>query len=558
MTYAQSEPRPRRAPTRHGCSLGRGRPTCVAVALVMLAAFPDRAAAQTLSDAFALAFESNPSLNALRAAVNVADESVPLAESGFLPRVDAVGEGGYHYQSQSSPAGGRTRSERSPYGYGVELTQPLFDGFRTRNAVGAAQSDVLGAREALRNSEQAIMFEVVRAYLGVVTDRKIRAINKDHVAALQKQLDLVRGRHDFGDVTKTDVLQVEARLQSARAQVNTAEAELQSSIAAFGQVVGTPPGALHFAGPVDGLVPPNRDAALQTALDQHPALIASLHGVEAAALQIGVIESGLLPSISLNSAATQNYETDIDGGRQFDVSVLARVRIPLYEGGEVRAGVRQAGHLRAQRQLESDSIRDQVRAAAIASWGQYQSSKARLLASQSQVTLARSALDGVQREYRGGDRDNYDVLNAQQDLLDAEITHAIALRDRTVASYAVVRAIGSLDFQALESSKIGALDLAGLSDGGPRTAVAEASVEAQPVLESAVAAAEPKSPAKTGHRKRVAKRDAGKNKAPSVKTPVTFRAAIIEDVAAPERTAQAGSPSSAPARVVLRQGLTDD
>ena len=443
--------------------------TWLAVALASSFA-PGAAGAESLADALTRASEHNPTINAQRANAYAVNENLPRTRAGYLPKIGATADVAREYERTkrggSTSTSNRARSgtasadtgngserqnfDRNPKSYGVEVVQPVFDGFRTPYAQDQAERQYQGALQLLRNTEQTVLLEVVRAYAGVLTNRAIVANSRANVSALKKQLEHIRARRSFGDATKTDEVQIEARAAAAAAQVTLAEDELRAAIATYERVTGAAPDSLAPIRSIDQLLPPTLEAALQTAIEQNPSILAANHGVDAARLQVRIVEGEFLPTVNLTGAVKQSYDDSVFGDETLDATVRAQVRIPLYEGGEVRARARQAGHVSSQRQLEADAIRDQVHAAVKTTWSQLQNARARLQAASQQVSAAASAVAGIREEYRAGERTTYDLLTAEQDYLSAQIAGVSAKRDRVIATYVLAQAAGLLDFAALQ------------------------------------------------------------------------------------------------------------
>jgi outer membrane protein len=420
--------------------------------------------AETLESALAQAYGANPTLNAQRASVRATDENVPRAKSGYRPQVTATADVGATVTRAEADAsfdptvgvfGSPVTPHRevtvrtSPRGYGVQLNQNLFDGFRTGNSVRQAESGVLSARETLRNNEQNVLFDAATVYMNVLRDTAILNLQRNNVEVLDEQLRQTRDRFNVGEVTRTDVAQAEARLAGARSQESLAEANLRTSIAQYRQVIGIEPRQLAPGRPLDRLLPRSVDAALKTAFNEHPAIIAALHGVDVAELQVKIVQGELAPQVGLSASVAKRFDRQEPGDEVLAGSILAQLTVPIYEGGEVYARTRQAKETAGQRRLEADSIRDQVRAAVISSWGQLEAARAQIVAAQAQVEAAETALNGVREEARVGQRTTLDVLNAQQELLNARVNLITAQRDRVVASYAVVQASGRLSSRNL-------------------------------------------------------------------------------------------------------------
>lgn len=432
--------------------------TCgVALAALMLASSATGAAAQTMEAALARAYSANPTLNAQRASVRVTNENVPQALSGYRPRITASADIGASITESDTPANAtaagrhsRNLARLNPRGAGIQIDQNIFDSGKTRSSVSQAESQVLGARATLRNTEQNVLLDAATSYMNVLRDTAILTLNRNNVEVLEEQLRQTRDRFQVGEVTRTDVAQAEARLSQSQSQAILAESNLKTSIARFRQNVGTEPKSLAPGRPVENLLPKSLPAALQTALTGHPAILASLHGVDAAELQVKVVEADLYPVIGVRGAVQQRYDSTSFGDNRTSASIVGTLTIPIYEGGQVYSRTRQAKETAGQRRIEVDSQRDTVRAAVVSAWGSLEAAKAQIVAAQAQVQAAETALSGVREEAKVGQRTTLDVLNAQQELVSARSSLVAAQRDRVVASYAVLSATGRLSAEVLK------------------------------------------------------------------------------------------------------------
>jgi outer membrane protein len=424
---------------------------------VLLAAIQPATAQESLLGALGRAYTNTPELNAARANLRAVDESVPQALSGFRPRVSATADVGRTYNETISVnrtnrvINGRTHASDvfSPRGVGLQVDQTLFNGFRTENSTRAAESRVLGARETLRNTEQNVLLNAATAYMNVLRDTALLNLQRNNVEVLEEQLRQTRDRFRVGEVTRTDVAQSEARLAQARSQASVAEGNLRASIATYRQRVGVEPKRLSPAQPVEKLLPASIEAAVQLSQREHPAIIASLHGVDQQQLQVKVVEGELSPTVTLSGTLAKRWENTASDQETYSASVVARLSVPIYEGGQVYSRVREAKQTLGERRIQVDQQRDVVRQAVIASWSGLISAKAQIQASQAQVAAAEIALAGVREEAKVGQRTTLDVLNSQQELLTARSNLVTAQRDRVVASYNVLAATGRLSAQVL-------------------------------------------------------------------------------------------------------------
>ncbi|TDR93817.1 outer membrane protein [Enterovirga rhinocerotis] len=406
------------------------------------------AQAETIASALARAYVGNPSLGAQRASVRAVDENVPRALSGYRPTITVGANAGTSW-AQGHLSGQNYRQTMFPRSVGVQINQNLFDGFRTTNSTRQAETQVLGAREGLRDVESSTLFAGVQSYMNVLRDTAILDLQRNNVDVLEEQLSQTRTRFQVGEVTRTDVAQAESRLAAARSSVSAAESNLQTSIATYRQIIGIEPRHLAQGAPIDRLVPRSLTNAVQVGLEEHPAIIAALHAADAADIQVKIVEGELAPTLGVSGSLVQAYDNQTPGDRALNATIVAQLNVPIYTGGETHARVRQAKETAGQRRIEADATRDQVRAAIVSAWGGLEAAKASIRASQAQVDAANIALIGVREEARVGQRTTLDILNQQQELLNARVNLVVAQRDRVVASYLVAQSIGRLSARSL-------------------------------------------------------------------------------------------------------------
>ena len=436
------------------------------LAICLVAALPVRA--DTLNGALINAYQNNPQLNSQRAVVRQTDESVPQALSGYKPTVTATGQFAQEYTSQVSKttiagtAFSPLRSDYprigfgySPSGISVTATQNVFNGFQTANRVRQAESNTSAARETLRVAEQTILLNAATAFMDLLRDGALLDLQRRNVEVLQEQLRQTRDRFNVGEVTRTDVAQAESRLAQGRATVLTAEAQYARSRATYRQVVGVEAGTLQAAAPVDRLTPRRLIEAIEIARARHPGVGVAMFGIDAAVLQVKITEGSLYPQARLIGSVSQNWETNLTTQLQvFNAFVQGQVTIPIYNAGPAGASdtfssIRQAKEVVGQKRIDLDTARDSVQAGVVTAWGQLDAAKAQILATQAQVASAEIALNGVREEARVGQRTTLDVLNAQQELVNARTALVTAQHDRVVASYTLLSAVGELNLPKL-------------------------------------------------------------------------------------------------------------
>jgi outer membrane protein len=423
--------------------------TGAAAAVLLLACMgPAPALADTIEAALVRAYQTNPQLNAQRSFVRATDENVPQALSGYRPRVTLNATGGYQYTDAVS-GGVDAHGAQIPRSVGATISQTVFNGFQTGNRTRAAESQVSGSREALRNIEQTVLFSAASIYMDYLRDAAIVEVQRSNTRVLEQTLKQTRDRFNVGEVTRTDVAQSEAQLAAGRTQQLTAESNLTTTRSNFRRIIGSEPTNLAPGSPVDRFLPPNLNGAIELALTQNPNVTAAMFGVDVNFLNVKIAEGALFPVVTLQATAQQAYEQTLVIQRQFQASALANITVPIYQGGQEYSLIRQNKESLAQQRLVLEQTRDQARANVVTAWGQLVAGKAQVSSAQAQVTASEIALNGVREEAKAGQRTTLDVLNAQQALVNARNALVVAQHDRVVASYSVLQSVGRLQPQVL-------------------------------------------------------------------------------------------------------------
>lgn len=395
---------------------------------------------ETLNGALAKAYKNNSSLNSARAGVRVTDEGVAIAKSGYRPTISGTTSGSYVSQAGTSLTTGS---------FGISISQTLFDGFRTKNGIKSAESQVYASRENLRNTEQNILFDAVAAYMDVIRDRQIAEFRKKNVAFLEEQLRSAQARFEVGEGTRTDVAQADAERAGAIARSSAAEAQAKSSAAVYRKIVGEDPKNLKPGVSASKLLPKSLKDALAIAAEGHPAIKASEHIVDANIFGVKVAEGALLPTLGVEAGVSRSTQQfggldSVGDSTSNQASVGFQLNVPIYQGGKVAATVRQSKENLGQSRIDVDVARDSVRAAVTSAWTQMEAARAAVSANRQFVAAAQLALTGIIEERSVGQRTALDVLNAQSAVVDAQINLVSAERDVVVASYAILSAAGRL------------------------------------------------------------------------------------------------------------------
>jgi outer membrane protein len=402
----------------------------------------------SLDEALAATYVGNPELQAARASLRATDEQVPQALSGWRPTVSVSGSYGRESYEQNTSTQIDREIGLNPKNLTFTVSQPLFRGFRTQNATEGAENTIKAARGSLTATEQSVLLSAASTYMDVLRDMSVLELNVNNEQVLRRQLDATTDRFEVGEITRTDVSQAEARYAGAVASRIAAESDLQATRATFEQIIGVPPENLEWPDEVSGL-PTTLEDSIQLAESQQPSLIAAEYTARAAVDNVREVRGELLPTVSLEASSTQNWESSNHDSYSNVQAVVATVSVPLYQAGSVYSRLRAAKSSAGQSRLEVDLTQQQVRASAVQSWESLQSARAQIDSLTSQVDSSRIALEGVQREAQVGSRTVLDVLDAEQELLDAQVNLVLARRNERVASFQLLSAVGMLTAQSL-------------------------------------------------------------------------------------------------------------
>jgi TolC family type I secretion outer membrane protein len=415
-------------------------------AALAIAGWSGVAQAESLYEALATAYASNPTLEAARAQLRATDENVPQVLSEWRPTILGTAQGGHEWDQQNRPL--ELDQESNPRSYGVTVRQPIFDGFGTVAGTSQAENLVHAGRAQLTDTEQTVLLNAVTAYMNVVRDAAVLELNRNNEKVLQRQLEATQARFDVGELTRTDVAQSEASLQGAIAARIQAEGQLTASRAIYRQVIGEEP--------VDVEMPDGTPLTLPSSRDESIALSRGAPDVRAAEFQeraakddIDVQFSDMLPTVAVEGSWQRQQDIGLRDSESDVGSVIGQVTIPLYQAGAPDSRVRQS----KQRYMQSRRLTDEaLRAAeqeAVNSWTSLQTTIAQARSFEEQVRANEIALEGVRQEQEVGARTILDVLDAQQALLVSQVNLVSTQTDQVVAEYRLLASGGALTAQAL-------------------------------------------------------------------------------------------------------------
>lgn len=415
-------------------SLAAEKPAVQEVALEQ--AGPNQALVTLLTSVY----QSNPSLQAARQEMKQTEELYPQARAGWLPNA-TVSTSLFSSNVESgnfSDGDGATTKNAS-----LNINQPVWRGGRTSAEIARSRALIRAGKSLLSSREQALFLDAAIAYMDVLRDRQLLALRVDNEKLLGREYASARERRQIGDLTETDVQQARSRRAAATASRLIAEGQLQASEANFGRIAGyMPPASIDE--PSLRFIMPETPAAMQAMAEQNnPDLAIELYEKTAAEAGVKATFRELFPQIS--AFATLNAERDPQPGlvdRAEDQTVGVRATLLLYDGGVIRSRVRQAKSAVKQQEYEIADVHRRIVADITTNWATWQAARAETIARQTEMQATEEALAGVREETMIGQRTLLDVLDADQERINAKTTYAIARRNEAVARFTLAVSLG--------------------------------------------------------------------------------------------------------------------
>ena len=408
--------------------------------------------ADELREAMVLAYNSNPTLQAARAQQRAIDESVPIARAAGLPSLSGTAT----YTEFVKTSSNSFTSPSRAFDTQAQLGVPIYTGGSVKNSMRGAETRVLAGRADLRGIESSIFSQVVAVYMDVILAQEVVKLNRANVKRLEVNLQAAKDRFEIGDLTRTDVAQSDSRLATARGQVRSAEANLIAARERYIQIVGRPPLNLQAPPPLTGL-PASGEEAVAIALDHNPDLLASQQRVKAAGFDVSVAGAGRLPRVSLFAGAGYTDYLGTLGGsipgnftqQSSTAQVGVRATVPIYQGG-LPAAQRRAAQARQDAAMEQEvGVERAVIANVRTAFAQWRAANSLIASTQVAVDAATLSLEGVRAENTVGNRTILDILNAENELLNAQVQLATAQRNAYVAGFNLLSAMGKAEARDL-------------------------------------------------------------------------------------------------------------
>lgn len=407
--------------------------------------------ADTLSDVLSYTYENSLMITADRTGLKAIDETVAQAKSGYRPSIVAEGSIGRSYNKNTydnSYLAYEQKKYLNPSNISLSFVQPVFSGFSTINSVESAKSNVRSGRANLLNTEQSILLDATAVYMDVIRDEAVLDLQINNEKVLKKHLESYRKRFRAGDLTRTDVAQAEARLSGATANRIAAEGNLQVSKANFFSVVGLEPNDLKDVKDFSLQLPKTLDNAIQTALRDNPKIKAAEYATEAAKASVKAKKGILSPSVNIGgSIGRQKEQISIKEADYWQVT--ANLSVPLFQSGREYADVREAKQIENKYRILWAKTSQDVRAETISAWESYKATRAQIESIKSQIEASKVALAGVIREANVGSRTVLDVLDAEQEHLDNQVSLVKAHREEIVTAFSLLSAIGQMNPRGL-------------------------------------------------------------------------------------------------------------
>jgi outer membrane protein len=396
---------------------------------------------ESIAEAIAAAYSTNPRINAERARQRADGEKLPQARAGFLPTISGTLDRGDD-RLHDTHLGTTARARNTVYG--ATLSQPLFDGFRAYNDVQKAKAEITAGRETLDAISTDVLLLATEAYVNVIRDRKVEALRREAITVFKSQLEQAEMRFKGGDLTRTGVDQARTRLLEAEGDFAQARADLAASEALYRAVIGHDPGPLVRPLLVASALPQSLEMAMRIAEGQNARLRAAYYNFLAARHAVSSARGVLAPTVSLDASTYRTRGLTVDNTEPNGTSVRVKLAIQLFNGGRDLSRVSQAIDIKDQRHLEVDDARATMRKVVESAWYAIVGAKMRLAASSGRIAAAQAALRGLLIEFQAGQTPIIYVLDGRREVINAQVARVVAERDHIYQSVVMMATLGQL------------------------------------------------------------------------------------------------------------------
>ena len=411
----------------------------IALGIVLALSFSSKVVTDSLPEVLKLTHSSNKQLVLTRANLVSQTDSINIATSDLGINVSTAFTGTRDWNF-------KTNSEADIVSGSLVGSYTLSDGNRSKNKVTLEEHMFTMGIHQLHELEQTVLLETIKAYLNVLRDQRFVELTVGNVSVLRRQFEEIKDRFSLGEVTRTDVAQAEAALASAMANLTAKQGALAISGELFLTQVGISPENLEPVS-ITFRLPKTIEDATKRALRQHPKLLSVKVQEMIGQLGIDIAKGAKKPTINLRSTLTNGYNQSL--GNFNSASIRIEGSIPLFNSGRIDNTVKQAESnlvaYIANSQLAKRSILERISIA----WSNLAVAEATINARKQQIEASKIAYDGVVVEAKLGTRTTLNVINAEQDLLNARTQLASAERDHQFAMFSLLAASGDLNLKHL-------------------------------------------------------------------------------------------------------------
>jgi adhesin transport system outer membrane protein len=421
-------------------ALKRGGKLVLAV-LAFQAGHALAAAHLTLQDVVQKVVLSNPEVLVKWHTFKAAVGEVDVARAGFLPKIDYT----YGTGRETLRQPGVADRDFSRNGQTLTLNQMLYDGFATSNDVKRLDKARLTRYFELIDAAESAALEAGRAYYDVMRYRLLLLLAENNYVEHRASYEQLLRRAQSGAGRRVDVEHAASRLALAELNLNTEAANLHDVTARFIRLVGEPPPPVLFP-PVGISVdfPSSESAALRLGLDRNPALRAAVENLESAQHDLELRRAGFQPRLDLRmrNETSGNYQ-GAAGTRQNNTAEIIFSYNIFNGGADVARQTVYSERKNLAIDLRDKACRDTRQTLAIA-YNDVERLRAQLSNLDLQVSSIEKTRDAYKAQFNIGQRSLLDLLDTENELLNARRTAVNSDMDLGIAYLRTQAGIGKL------------------------------------------------------------------------------------------------------------------
>lgn len=341
-------------------------------------------------------------------------QAVKAAKTAFFPALDFTGS--YQYRINKYELMPGYEMDHNTYSLGATLSQPIYAGGQIYNNYKAAQIQGQISEQSEELTTDNVLYAADMNYWSAAARKGMYEVMTQYVDIVKQLADVLTIRFDDGQISKTDLLQVQARLKEAELNKSSAYKDYQIALQNLNVLMGIPPLApVDVADAITIDLPLPAKVGEEAALDNRPEFSISKLSIDYQKRQINLSKAKYNPNLSIGFQGSWGTSMlNMKGSDQrWTPAVFASLKIPLLRWGARFKEVNSQKALLRSKEYALDNTRDQISQEVANAWTSVTENTKQIEVAEDACKIAEENLDLNTFSYNEGKLPILDVLSAQ-------------------------------------------------------------------------------------------------------------------------------------------------